>query len=104
MIFNIEELDANGRPVKMCEEDIAVNKCEGNCVSKVQPSVNTPSGFLKVRLSSDLLAEWVKRRHCTQGCRQYHYDSAYSASWVLTPLKTIKLSVSLASLTFGEIV
>ena len=44
-----EVLDEHGRVIKKCEEDIAVNKCEGNCVSKVQPSVNTPSGFLKVR-------------------------------------------------------
>ncbi|KAK3891564.1 hypothetical protein Pcinc_004542, partial [Petrolisthes cinctipes] len=42
-----EEHDEVGRAVRTCEEDVAVNKCEGACVSKVQPSVNTPSGFLK---------------------------------------------------------
>ncbi|XP_063592472.1 partner of bursicon-like [Penaeus indicus] len=47
-----EEFDDAGRLVRTCEEDLAVNKCEGACVSKVQPSVNTPSGFLKVRLLS----------------------------------------------------
>lgn len=47
-----EEYDEAGRVERTCEEDLAVNKCEGACVSKVQPSVNTPSGFLKVGLSS----------------------------------------------------
>lgn len=42
-----EEYDDAGRLVRTCEEDLAVNKCEGACLSKVQPSVNTPSGFLK---------------------------------------------------------
>ncbi|XP_050702834.1 partner of bursicon-like [Eriocheir sinensis] len=42
-----EEYDESGRVLRVCEEDVAVNKCEGACVSKVQPSVNTPSGFLK---------------------------------------------------------
>ncbi|KAK7068415.1 hypothetical protein SK128_004036, partial [Halocaridina rubra] len=42
-----EEYDEAGRLVRNCEEDLAVNKCEGACLSKVQPSVNTPSGFLK---------------------------------------------------------
>ncbi|XP_069179667.1 partner of bursicon [Procambarus clarkii] len=42
-----EEFDEAGRVVRTCEEDLAVNKCEGECISKVQPSVNTPSGFLK---------------------------------------------------------
>ncbi|KAB7497724.1 Partner of bursicon [Armadillidium nasatum] len=43
----MNEFDNGGRLIKKCEEDLAVNKCEGACVSKVQPSVNTPSGFLK---------------------------------------------------------
>ncbi|XP_068202913.1 LOW QUALITY PROTEIN: partner of bursicon [Palaemon carinicauda] len=42
-----EEYDEAGRLLRTCEEDLAVNKCEGACLSKVQPSVNTPSGFLK---------------------------------------------------------
>nr|AYP74772.1 bursicon-beta [Eriocheir sinensis] len=42
-----EEYDDAGRLIRNCEEDLAVNKCEGSCLSKVQPSVNTPSGFLK---------------------------------------------------------
>ncbi|XP_064086037.1 uncharacterized protein LOC135201081 [Macrobrachium nipponense] len=39
-----EEYDEAGRLLRTCEEDLAVNKCEGACLSKVQPSVNTPVG------------------------------------------------------------
>ena len=34
---------------RVCNGEIAVNKCEGSCKSQVQPSVITPTGFLKVR-------------------------------------------------------
>ncbi|XP_015375768.1 PREDICTED: partner of bursicon-like [Diuraphis noxia] len=43
-----EEFDELGRLQRTCNGDIAVNKCEGACNSQVQPSVITPSGFLKV--------------------------------------------------------
>ncbi|CAH1724959.1 partner of bursicon [Aphis gossypii] len=42
-----EEFDELGRLQRTCNGDIAVNKCEGACNSQVQPSVITPSGFLK---------------------------------------------------------
>ncbi|KAA0187652.1 Bursicon beta precursor protein [Hyalella azteca] len=42
-----EERDDNGRLIRQCEEDVLVSKCEGSCQSKVQPSVNTLSGFYK---------------------------------------------------------
>jgi len=42
-----EERDERGRLVRTCEEDVRVSKCEGACPSKVQPSVNTLSGFYK---------------------------------------------------------
>ncbi|XP_076047532.1 bursicon subunit partner of burs [Oratosquilla oratoria] len=41
-----EHFDEVGRMIR-CEDDLAVNKCEGACSSRVQPSVNTASGFLK---------------------------------------------------------
>lgn len=47
-MLNIEEFDELGRLQRTCNGDIAVNKCEGACNSQVQPSVITPSGFLKV--------------------------------------------------------
>lgn len=43
-----EEFDELGRLVRTCSGDVNVNKCEGACNSQVQPSVITPSGFLKV--------------------------------------------------------
>ncbi|KAK9500536.1 hypothetical protein O3M35_001784 [Rhynocoris fuscipes] len=42
-----EEFDELGRLQRTCSGDIAVNKCEGACSSQVQPSVITPTGFLK---------------------------------------------------------
>ncbi|XP_037791144.1 partner of bursicon-like [Penaeus monodon] len=65
-----EEFDDAGRLVRTCEEDLAVNKCEGACVSKVQPSVNTPSGFLKdcrCCRETHLRARDVVLTHCYDG-------------------------------------
>ncbi|XP_046671521.1 partner of bursicon [Homalodisca vitripennis] len=42
-----EEFDELGRLQRTCNGDVAVNKCEGACNSQVQPSVITPTGFLK---------------------------------------------------------
>lgn len=44
-----EEFDELGRLQRTCNGEIAVNKCEGACNSQVQPSVITPTGFLKVK-------------------------------------------------------
>lgn len=43
-----EEYNELGRLQRTCNADVAVNKCEGTCNSQVQPSVVTPTGFLKV--------------------------------------------------------
>lgn len=45
-----EEYDELGRLQRTCSADVTVNKCEGLCNSQVQPSVITPTGFLKVRM------------------------------------------------------
>ncbi|KAI9585621.1 hypothetical protein GQX74_001468, partial [Glossina fuscipes] len=42
-----EEFDELGRMQRTCNADVMVNKCEGLCNSQVQPSVITPTGFLK---------------------------------------------------------
>lgn len=42
-----EEYDELGRLQRTCDGEVAVNKCEGFCSSQVQPSVITPTGFLK---------------------------------------------------------
>ncbi|CAH1368558.1 hypothetical protein MTP99_009988 [Tenebrio molitor] len=42
-----EEFDELGRLQRICNGEVAVNKCEGSCKSQVQPSVITPTGFLK---------------------------------------------------------
>lgn len=44
-----EEYDELGRLQRTCNGEVFVNKCEGLCNSQVQPSVITPTGFLKVR-------------------------------------------------------
>ncbi|KAL0277067.1 UNVERIFIED_CONTAM: hypothetical protein PYX00_004481 [Menopon gallinae] len=42
-----EEFDELGRLQRTCNGEVAVNKCDGACNSQVQPSVITPTGFLK---------------------------------------------------------
>ncbi|KAK7869512.1 hypothetical protein R5R35_002288 [Gryllus longicercus] len=42
-----EEFDELGRLQRTCTSEVGVNKCEGACNSQVQPSVVTPTGFLK---------------------------------------------------------
>lgn len=42
-----EEYDELGRLQRTCNDEVQVNKCEGLCNSQVQPSVITPTGFLK---------------------------------------------------------
>ncbi|CAH4034025.1 unnamed protein product [Pieris brassicae] len=42
-----EEYDDMGSLVRSCSGEVMVNKCEGICNSQVQPSVITPTGFLK---------------------------------------------------------
>lgn len=46
-----EEFDDLGRLQRTCSSEVSVNKCEGACTSQVQPSVITPTGFLKARPS-----------------------------------------------------
>jgi hypothetical protein len=48
-----EEFDDLGRLQRTCSSDVSVNKCEGACTSQVQPSVITPTGFLKARPGSN---------------------------------------------------
>lgn len=42
-----ESYDELGRLQRTCDGEVTVNKCEGFCNSQVQPSVITPTGFLK---------------------------------------------------------
>ncbi|XP_065300944.1 partner of bursicon isoform X1 [Dermacentor albipictus] len=39
--------DDQGSPVRTCEGTVLVSRCEGTCVSQVQPSISLPHGFLK---------------------------------------------------------
>lgn len=45
--LSTEEYDELGRLQRTCNDEVQVNKCEGLCNSQVQPSVITPTGFLK---------------------------------------------------------
>ena len=48
----LDEFDpASGILVRTCEEDVAVNKCEGECASSIYPSAKNTYGFHKVNLS-----------------------------------------------------
>ncbi|UYV69120.1 Bursb [Cordylochernes scorpioides] len=42
-----EEIDDSGVLARTCQGDLRVTKCEGTCPSQAQPSVASPSGFLK---------------------------------------------------------
>lgn len=48
-----------GRLQRTCNGEVQVNKCEGLCNSQVQPSVITPTGFLKVRRVNELSRKWT---------------------------------------------
>ncbi|XP_077513532.1 bursicon subunit partner of burs [Amblyomma americanum] len=39
--------DDQGTPVRTCEGTVLVSRCEGTCISQVQPSITLPHGFLK---------------------------------------------------------
>lgn len=43
-----EEFDLAGNLIRTCEDNITITKCEGTCISSLQPSVVNPTGFLKV--------------------------------------------------------
>lgn len=40
--------DELGNLVRTCEGTVLVSRCEGTCISQVQPSITLPHGFLKV--------------------------------------------------------
>eukprot|EP00095_Tigriopus_kingsejongensis_P004037 maker-scaffold5_size1054832-snap-gene-5.10 protein:Tk04037 transcript:maker-scaffold5_size1054832-snap-gene-5.10-mRNA-1 annotation:"bursicon-beta" len=42
-----DETDENSLVIRTCEENIAVNKCEGACRSTLMPSAVNPLGFQK---------------------------------------------------------
>ena len=46
-----EEKEKNGLVYRICEGDLTVSKCEGTCNSQLKPSVASPTGFKKVRIS-----------------------------------------------------
>lgn len=42
-----DEFDSNSVLIRTCEETVAVNKCEGACVSSIKPSALSSHGFQK---------------------------------------------------------
>ncbi|XP_044002810.1 partner of bursicon-like [Aphidius gifuensis] len=53
--------------VRTCSDDVSVTKCEGFCNSQVQPSISTPTGFLKECFccrESYLKERMVTLHHC----------------------------------------
>src|SRR5699024_4541883 len=43
-----DEKDVNGEVIRGGEGVIKVTKCEGVCLSRLRPWINSPSGFVKV--------------------------------------------------------
>lgn len=71
-----EEFDDLGRLQRTCSSDVSVNKCEGACTSQVQPSVITPTGFLKARpgrnSSSLTLTSFIPTGHSNSYTNNVH--------------------------------
>lgn len=42
-----DEFDKSSGTARTCEENVAVNKCEGACASSLRPSALNPNGFQK---------------------------------------------------------
>ena len=42
-----DEYDSNSLLIRTCEEDAAINKCEGACASSLKPSAFKANGFQK---------------------------------------------------------
>ncbi|XP_074597587.1 bursicon subunit partner of burs [Brevipalpus obovatus] len=68
--INKEELDSAGNIIRNCEGTFTVNKCEGTCISTLQPSVVHPSGFLK---------KCVCCRETQMRIRKVHLDECYDS-------------------------
>ncbi|CAG2054596.1 unnamed protein product [Timema podura] len=66
-----EEFDELGRLQRTCNSEVSVNKCEGACNSQVQPSVITPTGFLKVTIIIRHPLRWLR------GLRRYFHKCYY---------------------------
>ena len=47
-LFSDEYDSSTSVLIRTCEDDIAVNKCEGACASSIQPSALNSIGFQKV--------------------------------------------------------
>lgn len=43
-----DELGTNGELIRRCHGQALVSKCEGACISNLRPSIQTPTGLLKV--------------------------------------------------------
>ena len=54
-----DEIGSNGELIRRCHGQALVSKCEGACVSNLRPSIQTPTGLLKVLSSKVLL---IKRK------------------------------------------
>jgi hypothetical protein len=71
-----EEFDDLGRLQRTCSSDVSVNKCEGACTSQVQPSVITPTGFLKARPGSNQ-CNFTVTLFLSVGHRNSYIDNVY---------------------------
>nr|XP_027197061.1 partner of bursicon-like isoform X2 [Dermatophagoides pteronyssinus] len=48
-----DEIGSNGELIRRCHGQALVSKCEGACVSNLRPSIQTPTGLLKVLSSKE---------------------------------------------------
>ena len=55
ILFSDEYDPSTGLLIRTCEENVAVNKCEGQCASSIYPSALNAYGFQKVINGLNLL-------------------------------------------------
>jgi hypothetical protein len=54
-----DQLDPlTGQPVRRCTGSVELNACEGSCASSVQPSIKSPTGFIKVSVQAADPPQW----------------------------------------------
>ncbi|XP_013784798.2 partner of bursicon-like [Limulus polyphemus] len=73
-----EEQDEAGNMLRVCGGTVAVAKCEGTCVSLLQPSARNPSGFVKdCRCCREAIMELktIELKECFRSDGNRIYDS-----------------------------
>lgn len=84
-----EEFDTGSGIQRICEENVAVNKCEGACVSSLRPSALSVKGFHKVSkwcvqpAYAKVRKQWFKKKFKCWSNKQSELDQIVQDAWKL---------------------